>query len=379
MTTPRRPRYGSTFELDAWARTGQVIPERQWIMQDWIPRGQTTGLYGVSGVLKTTWLLQLMLAASAGLHFCGLPIAQVPVYGLFCEDTKDEILRRTSRIAAFYERDLAEFPNFHFASLVGQMDSELLLFDLGKRNPGQALEQFTRELDEHQPGLVVLDTLPDFFGGEEVNRRQTSQFIRMLDGLGMRQNCAMVTSAHPSMRGRASGRLDSGNTGIEGKMRARLTLHDPGDDGDEDETPEERAYRAAVNPTEKRILTRANSNYAKPGEQIELVIKDGAFQPAAIDPTEAKLRGPMRMLACKATFLELLTQVTSEGRHVNNVPNGPAFYAPRVFAPHSLNRSSGKFTVKEFEKAMLLLLADGRIKLGNVGTDRKPLRGFVRC
>jgi RecA-family ATPase len=75
--------------------------------------------------------------------------------------------------------------------------------------------------------LVVLDTLPDFFGGSEVDRRQTSQFIRMLDGLGMVHNCGIVCAAHPSMRGRATRRLDSGNTGIEGKMRARLTIHDP--------------------------------------------------------------------------------------------------------------------------------------------------------
>ena len=100
-------------------------------MEGWIPRGQTTGLYGVSGVLKTMFLLQLMLSASAGLSFCGLPIAEVPVLGLFCEDTKDEILRRLQRIAKLYRRDLDTFPNFHFVSLVGHLDTELLLFDRG--------------------------------------------------------------------------------------------------------------------------------------------------------------------------------------------------------------------------------------------------------
>jgi hypothetical protein len=252
-------------ELEAWARSGQPIPERQWIMEDWIPRGQTTGLYGVSGVLKTTFLLQLMMAASAGLTFCGLPIAEVAVYGLFCEDTKAEILRRAARLARFYQRDLDRFPNFHFASLVGQMDTELLSFDLGRRHPGPASDHFAQELDYYRPGLVVHDTLPDFFGGEEINRRQTSQFIRMLDGIGMLHNCAIVCAAHSSMRGRASGRLDSGNTGIEGKMRARLTLHDPGAPAEDNETPDERAYRpqphrqAHLDPRQQQLRqTRRN-------------------------------------------------------------------------------------------------------------------------
>ena len=345
-----------TTQLSTWA--DRDIPDREWIMEDWIPRGQTTGLYGVSGVLKTTWLLQLMLCASSGLSFCGLPLTPTTCLGLFCEDTRDEILRRARRIAKHYNHGLDYFPNFHFASLVGQMDSELLMFDAGKREVGPAFHQFSQEIEQYRPGLVVLDTLPDFFGGSEVDRRQTSQFIRMLDGLGMTHNCALVCAAHPSVRGRASRRLDSGNSSIEGKMRARLTIHDPGDEtnDDEDESGEERAFRIATNPTDRRILTRVNSNYAKPGETIPLIVRDGIFVPEAIDPETAKLRGPYRAQAVKTLFLELLAQLKKEGRYVNNTPTHPEFYAPRAFAPHPLNKKLGA-NKKEFEKAMIELLA----------------------
>ena len=60
-------------------------------------------------------------------------------------------------------------------------------------------------------------------------------------------------------------------------MRARLTLHDPGETAEDDETPEERAYRTALNPSDRRVLTRANSNYARPGENDRPGIRDGAF------------------------------------------------------------------------------------------------------
>jgi RecA-family ATPase len=302
------------------------------------------------------------VAAAAGLYFCGLPITKLPVYGLFCEDTTTEVVRRAGKIAQFYNVGFSGFTNFHFASLVGVMDSELLSFAHDGYKFGPAYELLSNQLTELRPGLVVLDTLPDFFGGEEINRRQTSIFIRMLDALSIRFECAIVCAAHPSMRGRSSGRFDSGNTGIEGKMRARLSLHDPGDeDADDDEPPEERARRIAVNPSDKRILTRQNSNYAKPGETIELLIQDGFFTPAALDPNNQS--GPRRALAARAKFLECLRAIKQEGRYVHDMPNNPARYAPKVFRSHPLNRDT-KFAVREFEVAMRDLLADTPQRIG---------------
>jgi RecA-family ATPase len=345
-------------QLDEWA--GREIPAREWIMEDWVPRGQTTGLYGVSGVLKTTFLVQLMMAASAGLYFCGRKIEQVTVYGLFCEDTTEEIVRRAHRIARFYGRTLDQFPNFHFASLVGVMDSEFLSFDHKGYEFGPAYQLFEYELTEYKPGLAVLDTLPDFFGGEEINRRQTSTFIRMLDALSMTHKCGMLCAAHPSMRGRSSGRFDSGNTGIEGKMRARLSLHDPGKDTPDEETPEERAHRIALDPSDKRILTRQNSNYAKPGETIELIIKEGAFYPAALDPSQNQ-RGPMRDLTVNAKLLEILAAIKHEGRYVNDSRTVPDRYLPQVFSKHRLNRTTN-FSKRDFEAAKERMMGE-RIQL----------------
>jgi hypothetical protein len=272
------------------------------------------------------------------------------------------VVRRAIRITQFYGLDFIRFPNFHFGSLVGVMDSELLRFDHEGHKFGPAYQLLQDQLATIRPGLVVLDTLPDFFGGNEIDRRQTSIFIRMLDRISMLHDCAIVCSAHPSMRGRSSGRFDSGNTGIEGKMRARLSLHDPGDGNEDDgESPEERAHRIALNPTEKRILTRQNSNYAKPGETIELTIKDGVFTPAALDVNA----GPSRNLSIRAKFLECLRAIKQEGRTVHDVSNSPSRYAPKVFRAHPLNRPT-RFSMRDFETAMNELIGSNppRIKLG---------------
>jgi hypothetical protein len=79
--------------------------------------------------------------------------------------------------------------------------------------------------------------------------------------------------------------LDSGSTGWEGKVRARLTLRDP----TADKNDEEQARPARL-LSDRRILTRAKSNYAPQGEEIELIFRGGGF--AATDPMKApQLRG----------------------------------------------------------------------------------------
>jgi len=113
--------------ISDWAE--RKIPPRTWVMEHWIPTGQCVGLYGIPGIRKTDLLLQLLMASSLGLAFCGIPLTQVKTYGLFCEDTDEEIARRAARIAGFYGRSLAEFTGFLYASLVGSFDTEFVIFD----------------------------------------------------------------------------------------------------------------------------------------------------------------------------------------------------------------------------------------------------------
>ena len=55
-------------------------------------------------------------------------------------------------------------------------------------------------------------------------------------------------------------------------MRARLGLTDPGPEGGNED--DELAPQIA---SDRRILTRHKSNYAKAGETLDLVVRDGVF------------------------------------------------------------------------------------------------------
>jgi RecA-family ATPase len=346
-------------------------PDRLWVVPDWIPLLQVTGFYGVGGIGKTALLIQLLMASSKGLPFLGYQLtATGPVYGLFCEDTEAEIVRRAERIAAHYGMRLADFPDVHFASLVGVAETEFVTFDGAAMAPTDALRRFNKKIAELGAKLAVLDTIPDFFGGNEIVRREVSRFVRALDAISITHHCAVVFTAHPSVRGRKEGTLDSGSTGWEGKVRSRLSLHDPGEEGEEEDL-----RKTPAMPTDRRILTRQKANYARQGETIELVWREGVFTPGAVDPAQAakRARGPGRNDACDAKFLELLAKVRKQGGHVHDASNVPSRYAPKVFAQMP---SGVGFSVPEYTRAMRRLFDAGRLRLepfGKPSDDKRRL------
>lgn len=358
--------------LSDWA--GREIPARRWIVPEWIPLLQVSGLYGVSGINKTDFLVQLMMAKSAGLPFMGWELYPAPVYGLFCEDTEEEIVRRAKRIAERYGRDLADFPDFHFASLVGFDMTEFVVFEGAEMIVRPALLRFDQAIMDYHAQLGALDTAPDFFGGSEIIRREVSRFIRKLDGVGMTRDCGVLYTAHPSVRGEISGTLNSGSTGWGAKTRARLSMHDPGEDEDEEQAEERKRLRLPPKRTDRRILIRQQCNYAEAGVSLEFTCRDGFFLPAQIDPAATKTaeRGPARNAACDARFLELLGKIAEQGDYVHNSNNVPAHYAPVVFA----KRPDGTpFSAAEFDRAMQRLFVAKRLRLERFG---KPSDSKVR-
>jgi len=350
------PRLWKTHCLAKW--DGETIPSRRWFMPDWLPLGQCTGLYGIPGIRKSLFVLQAMIAGALDKAFCGIQLEPGPVLGLFCEDTDEEIARRAECILRLYDADFADLGNCHYTALVGAPLTEFITFTRGgTMSLAPPFLTFREQLGDLKPVLAVLDTAPDFFGGNENARREVHAFIRLLDRLAQEFDCALLFSAHPSRRGIAEGSIDSGSTGWEGKVRARLVLHDPAAEETEDETDNQQAGRRQ---DDERVLTRAKSNYAAPGAKIELVIRDGAFWPKVIDPATAPLRGPMHDAAVDAKFLELMANVKASGAYVNDSRSVPDRYAPAVFGRHP---DRGGFKTTDFTKAMARLMGKGRIRL----------------
>jgi RecA-family ATPase len=296
----------------------------EWVLPGWIPRQQAVGFYGVGGVQKTNWLIQLGATVShGGLDFLGFQMPKMPVLALFCEDTREEIMRRLDRIALHYGLTRRDFPDFHFASLVGYAQPEFVEFNNNEMKICEALLRFDEKLKETDAGLAILDTASHFFGGEEVRRRDVTRFIRQLDANSITRRCGIVFSRHPSVRGAGKGgRLESGSTGWEASVRARIGLTWPREEDSKDEDP------LAMEKTNERTLTLIKANYGRPGSTIDMIVENGVFIPKfATDP--GAVQKPTRPTpeqigaACEKKFFELLKQVEKQGLYVSRASTSP--------------------------------------------------------
>lgn len=238
-------------------------PLRQWLIQDWIPIGYATGLYGDGGLGKSLLLQQLLTSVASGLPWLGHTVRAGPAFGFMCEDDPDELHRRQEAI----NRDLGLQPQhlelLRYTSRLG-LDNILMTFD-DRNRPELAplFKDLVQFLATFRPRLVVLDTLADIFGGEEVKRAHARQFVQGVAGnIARAFECAVVVAAHPSASGLSSATGTSGSTAWNNTFRSRLYLTGPKSDDDDPDT---------------RLLERKKANYSKRGESLSLRWDRGAF------------------------------------------------------------------------------------------------------
>lgn len=339
------------------ALEGVPIPERRWLVPDWIPQGQVTLLGGDGGVGKSLLAQQLMTSLALGRDWLGLPVMPRKVFGLFCEDDEDELHRRQALINQHYECAFADLEmNMSWISMIG-VGAELADFSQYEApNPSSSFHRLVATATNFGAGLVVVDSLHDVFTGNENNRSHARWFIRLLQDLAQGIDGAVLLTAHPSMSGRSSGSGESGSTAWNNAVRARLYLDRPSGEVAADES--------------ERILTRKKSNYARAGESLTLNWRDGVL--VANPPPEGVLAG-MQGRNAERVFMAQLKATTEQGRHVSESTNS-GNYAPRLFAKGPDREGFNKV---DFNKAMERLFADGKIKVESYGRPGDNHRHIV--
>ena len=159
---------------------GKAIPPRLWHVAGLIPAGTVTTLNGDGGTGKSLLALQLTVATALGRPWLGQGVATGGALFICAEDDRDELHRRLADIVQAEGVSLGDLDKLTLRSLAGK-DALLAVPD-----PGDLMAEtplfvaLDKWLSEHRPTLVVLDTLADLFGGNEVNRSQARQFIGML-------------------------------------------------------------------------------------------------------------------------------------------------------------------------------------------------------
>ena len=329
-------------------------PTRHWLALECIPEGVVTSLYSGPGLGKSLLALQLGAATSLGLRWLGIPTKQGVVLMVSCEDDAAELHRRTDDIKLAMGYAIGwPFPDFHIADRVGAENRLAVLDRAGNVGPGPFLAELEAEVDALKPALLILDTLADVYGANEIDRGQVNFFLKsVLGGLIARQKAAGHTLSiallgHPSDSGKApGGKGYSGSGAWEAGVRSRLYLVRP-DDG----------------PTDERVLTRGKANYATSGDEtgIRLTWVEGVFKAEREledgDPELARIKA--RALTLIRQAWDAKTPYTQQRGHRMNV-----FIAlVQVLAKEEVEKTTARQAIRE-------LIEDGRVETGKHGGQR---------
>jgi hypothetical protein len=230
--------------ISAATFAGKPVPERDWSVPGLVPGKAVTLLSGDGGVGKSTLIAQLAVMAPVGGTWIGTQPKRGPVVFVSAEDSLDENHRRLADIAASQGIELADLSDLHIVPLAGRDAVMGAPHVKGGRLVDTAVWRgLVRIVKRVKPVLVILDTLADVFGGNEIVRAEARQFISQLSGLAIDNDLAVILLAHPSLTGINSGTGTSGSTAWSNSVRSRLYFNRAKDQYGEELDPTARVLR----------------------------------------------------------------------------------------------------------------------------------------
>ncbi|WP_394153374.1 AAA family ATPase [Loktanella salsilacus] len=336
----RKSRFYSAADLK-----GKPIKALDWAVDGMIPKKTVTLFSGDGGTGKSLLALQLSASVSAGAMWMGRRVATGPVIYMTAEDDNDELQRRINAISDASNIPLDAMKQLTLRSLAGEdallaIDSQVALIQ------SELFNELEQRADAESPELIVIDTLADVYPANENDRAKVRQFIGILRGLALRQNCAVLLLGHPSLTGLNSGSGTSGSTAWNNSVRSRLYLSRITDNGFE------------ADP-DRRVMTTMKANYGRIGGETHMKWQNGVFV------AEQAAQGLDAMAAgakAQRVFMKLLKLYTAQGRQVNHA--GGTRYAPKAFAEHPDNEG---MTKRAFKGAMESLLASEKLVIKTTG------------
>jgi hypothetical protein len=254
-----RPTYVSQLE-------GHAPKPREWLIDGVLLRG-TVGIFaGQSKIGKTIVALQALSSLAVGEPWLGRSTVQARGFGLFTEDSYDELARTQLAINASLGRAAADFELEMSWDARAEKDSVLVAFERFTDRPQFTPLWFQLWNYVHTEGVtvVVLDPASVIFGGQENWKSHVTPFMRALVKEAVKMNGVVLLLVHPP---KGDQNTYSGSGAWLASSRFGMSLARP---------PEYDPL--ADTPSDIRILRGLGANYGAGMKPQRLQYRDGVFE-----------------------------------------------------------------------------------------------------
>lgn len=268
---------------DPWRTMADIMglaPPRQWLIENWIPLGGATFLYGPGAIGKTTLVGQLALAVARGATFLGLPVRPMPVLMVTAEEAEEEMHRRFEKQGRRAD-DAVTFGSFRGWDTVLHPPFRGPTYD--EDTPFYRMIEDKLALMPAGPKLLILDNLNYIYHGDYYAAGEITRFLNhYLHRLLAAHEATGLVLAHPSESQRQSG--DGGYGGVQWSngVRARLYF-------EKHMTKPQRRGDKPQPIGHQRVLSSKKNNYAASGDGIILDWDDWKFAPVASTTTATSI------------------------------------------------------------------------------------------
>jgi RecA-family ATPase len=333
------------IDMSSWDTN--PAPEREWAVENRIPMYQPHLTTGHGAIGKSLLELQRAVAHVLGKPWLGMSVRQGPVIYFGAEDEADELRRRLEAILRHYSASFKDIVDaLYLLSYVGE-DCLLGIPDsTGIIQPTDLFRRLLADATKIEPVSLTIDTLTDVYAGNEIDRNQTTQFVKLLQHMAIKARCSVAILAHPSNSGMATGSGISGSTGWHNKVRSRLYMRSP------------TTAKGEVIDSDVREIQFLKNNYGRQGDSIQIRWENGVF---VTESGPASFERIARDRDDEHHFLDLLAKYEGQGRRLSHKVAAKD-YAPRVFAPEK-----GNIGIKRFEQAMERLFERREIHVASHG------------
>jgi RecA-family ATPase len=292
--------------IGAWETTPE--PWRDWVVENRIPTKAVSLLSGHGSIGKTTIAGQLAVGTILGSDWLGAVIPTPgPVVFFTAELSEDDMRMQLKPILAHRGLAFCDIKSsLHLHCCQGQ-DATLGRPDRNRIiQPTRRLKELEMLVRNVKPRLIILEALTDIYAGNEIDRHEVNEFVKMLM-LPLALACAggLLMIGHTSQSGLASGSGDSGTTQWHNAVRARVIMKTT--KSKDDDEPD----------ADVREVEFKKNNWGRLDDSVRVRWKNGVFVPES----ESLAANPLDRVAvdqeAERVFLLLLDRFRQQGRLIS--------------------------------------------------------------